>query len=116
MVLKRNPGSLDIGSAAGIEGSSPQDQVMAQSSLELPKRVTFDLTFRYVSALPALAVHAYSTADARIGWTIGNHVELSVVGSNLFQPYHVEYASDPGPNVAIRRNVYGKIVWRSSGN
>jgi iron complex outermembrane receptor protein len=116
MVLKKNPGSLDIGSAAGTVGSSPRHQVMTQSSLDLPKRVTFDLTFRYVSALPALAVHAYTTADARVGWSVGNHIELSVVGSNLFQPYHVEYASDPGPNVAIRRNVYGKIVWRSSGN
>ncbi|HTC62006.1 MAG TPA: TonB-dependent receptor [Candidatus Saccharimonadales bacterium] len=116
MVLKKNPGSLDIGSAPGIVGASPQNQVMTQSSLDLPKRVTFDLTFRYVSALPAFAIHAYSTADARLGWKVGNHLELSAVGSNLFQPYHVEYASDPGPNVAIRRNVYGKIVWRSSGN
>ena len=116
MVLRKNPGSLDIGSAAPTVGSSPQHQVVTQSSLDLPRRVTFDLTFRYVSALPALAVHAYSTADARLGWTVGNHLELAVVGSNLFQPYHVEYASDPGPNVAIRRNVYGKIVWRSSGN
>jgi iron complex outermembrane receptor protein len=116
MVLKKNPGSLDVGDPASTTGSSPQHQVTTQSSLDLPKRVGFDLTFRYVSALPAQAIHAYSTADARLGWNVGRHLELSVVGSNLFQPSHIEFGSDPGPNVAIRRNVYGKIVWRSSEN
>ncbi|HET6144577.1 MAG TPA: TonB-dependent receptor [Candidatus Acidoferrales bacterium] len=116
MVIKKNPDSLDVGDPASTTGSSPQHQVTMQSSLDLPKRVSFDLTFRYVSALPAQAIHAYSTADARLGWSVGRHLELSVVGSNLFQPSHVENGSDPGPNVAIRRNVYGKIVWRSSEN
>lgn len=116
MVIKKNPDSLDVGDPASTTGSSPQHQVTTQSSLDLPKRVSFDLTFRYVSALPAQAIHAYSTADARLGWSVGRHLELSVVGSNLFQPSHVENGSDPGPNVAIRRNVYGKIVWRSSEN
>jgi iron complex outermembrane recepter protein len=116
MVIKKSPGSLDVGDPASTTGSSPQHQVMAQSSLDLPKRVSFDLSFRYVSALPAQAIHAYSTADARLGWRVGRHLELSVVGRNLFQPSHIEFGSDPGPNVGIRRNVYGKIVWRSSEN
>lgn len=116
MVLKKSPGSLDVGDPANTTGSSPQHQVMTQSSLDLPKRVSFDLMFRYVSALPAQSIHAYSTADARLGWSVGRHLELSVVGSNLLQPSHIEFGSDPGPDVAIRRNVYGKIVWRSSEN
>jgi iron complex outermembrane receptor protein len=116
MVIKKSPGSLDVGDPASVTGSSPQHQVTTQSSLDLPKRVSFDLTFRYVSALPAQGIHAYSTADARLGWSVGRHLELSVVGSNLFQPSHIEFGSDPGPNVGLRRNVYGKIVWRSSEN
>jgi len=116
MVLKKSPGSLDVGAPASTTGSSPQHQVTTRSSLDLPKRVSFDFTFRYVSALPAQGIHAYSTADARLGWSVGRHLELSVVGSNLFQPSHIEFGSDPGPNVGIRRNVYGKIVWRSSEN
>jgi iron complex outermembrane receptor protein len=116
MVLKRSPGSLDVGSAPGIVGSSPQHQVLAQSSLDLPKRLSLDLSFRYVSALPAQTIAAYSTGDARLGWSVGHNLEFSVVGSNLLQPYHVEYASDPGPNVAIRRNFYVKVVWKNKEN
>ncbi len=116
MVLKNGPGSLNVGSPSAITGSSPQHQVLVQSAFDLPKQLTLDLTYRYVSSLPGLAVPAYSTADVRVGWSIGPHLELSVVGSNLLQPYHVEFASDPGPNVAITRNVYGKVVWRSKGN
>ena len=107
---------MDVGSAPGIVGSSPQNQVMAQSSFDLPKRIALDLMFRYVSALPGQAISAYSTGDVRLAWSVGRNLEFSVVGSNLLQPYHVEYASDPGPNVAIRRNLYGKVVWRSKEN
>jgi iron complex outermembrane receptor protein len=116
MVLKRGPGSMDIGSAPGIVGASPQNQVMAQSSFDLPKRISIDLMFRYVSELPAQAISAYSTGDVRLAWSLGRNLEFSVVGSNLLQPYHVEFASDPGPDVAIRRNFYGKVVWRSKEN
>ena len=116
MVIKKGPGSQDVGSGPRIVGSSPQHQALAQSSLDLPKRLTLDLTFRYVSALAGLNVPAYSTADVRVGWSVGRHLELSVVGSNLLQPYHLEFASDPGPDVAIRRNFYGKVVWRSKEN
>jgi iron complex outermembrane recepter protein len=116
MVLKRDPGSLDVGSAPGIVGSSPQHQILTQSLLDLPKRLSLDLTFRYVSALPSQTIAAYSTGDARLGWSVGRNLEFSVVGSNLLQPYHVEYASDPGPNVAIRRNFYVEAVWRSKDN
>jgi iron complex outermembrane receptor protein len=116
MVIKKSPNSLDVGSGPGTMGSSPQHQVMVQSSFDLPKGVTFDLDYRYISALPALSVPAYSTANARLAWSFKQNWELSAVGENLFQPNHVEFGSDPGPNVAIKRSVYGKLVWRSKGN
>jgi len=37
-------------------------------------------------------------------------MEFSLVGQNLFQPDHVEYAGDPGP-VAIRRSAYASVAW-----
>ena len=116
MVLKKNPGSLDIGTAPIFAGSSPQHMGVIQSSLDLPRRVSFDLTYRYVSALPSLAVPAYSTGDARVAWNFGAHWELSVVGENLLQPNHVEFPSDPGPSAAIKRSVYSKLVWKSKEN
>lgn len=112
MHLKRGPGSLDVGTAPIIEGSSPQHQATFESDFDFAKRLSLDLTYRYVSALPAQAIHAYSTADARFGWQVSREFQLSVVGQNLFQPYHFEFAGDPGPLVGIKRSVYGQLTWK----
>jgi iron complex outermembrane receptor protein len=92
-----------------ITGSSPQHQVSVQSAFDLSKKLQLDLTYRYVSALPALAVPAYSTGDARVGWRFSRQFELSLVGQNLFQPWHLEYG--PPPAVGIVRNVYARLTW-----
>ena len=112
MDVYRAPHSLDIGTAPIIQGSSPQNQVSVQSALDLSKKLQLDLTYRYVRALPGLAVAAYSTGDARLGWRFSPQVELSLVGQNLFQPWHLEYGeSEPGPAVGIRRSVYARLTW-----
>lgn len=113
MVLNRGPNSEDIGTAPIVEGTSPQHQVLTQSSWDLPKRLTFDFDYRFVSKLASQGIPAYSTADARLAWMVNSHLELSVVGENLFQPYHYEFPSDPGPNVAIKRSIFGRVVWSS---
>jgi iron complex outermembrane receptor protein len=77
-----------------------------QSAFDLTKNLQLDLDFRYVSALPALGVPAYSTGDARFGWRFSNQFELSLVGQNLFQPWHFEYGT-----VGIVRNVYARLTW-----
>jgi len=116
MVLRKSPTSADVGTSPIIAGSSPQHQVLVQSSVNLPKRVMFDLDYRYVSALPGIHIADYSTGDARLALTFWHHWEVSAVGRNLLQPSHIEFANDPGPNVAIKRSFYGKLVWRSEGN
>ena len=125
MNLEKSPGSLDIGSAPGIMGSSPQHQVMAQSSLDMNKFLQLDLDVRYVSslsgqtALPGQYIHAYETADARFGWQVNRHFDLSLVGRNLVQPHHPEFGSDPSATggvqfVGIRRSVYVNLTWTSA--
>jgi iron complex outermembrane receptor protein len=112
MNVYKAPNSADIGTAPGIEGASPEHQVLIQSELDVSKRVQVDLTYRYVSALATGPVPAYSTADARIGWRATEGLELSVVGRNLFQPSHIEDAGDPGPLVGIERSGYAQLTWR----
>lgn len=112
MELENKPGSNDPSSIPGYEGSSPRHQVVIQSFVNLPKRLQFDQSYRYVSALPAQAVASYQTMDTRIGWTISRQVELSVGGRNLLQPRFAQYGSDPGGLVEIKRSVYAKLVWR----
>jgi iron complex outermembrane receptor protein len=111
MDLKKGTGSLDIGTAPIVEKSSPKHEVMIQSAFDLSKAFSLDLDYRYISALPGELVNAYSTADARLAWKVKEHWQLSVVGRNLFQPYHYESNGDPGPLVGIKRTAYGQITW-----
>jgi len=112
MNITKSPTSGDIGTAPGIVGASPQHQAAVQSSFDFSKALELDLTYRYVSQLPAQLVPSYSTGDAHFAWRFSRQWELSVVGRNLFQPHHPEYRGDPGPLVGIRRNAYLALAWR----
>jgi iron complex outermembrane receptor protein len=111
MNVNKSPGSGDVGSAPGIQTSSPQHQVTLLSALDISKRLQLDLTYRYVGPLPGQLVPAYSTGDARVAWRFNRQVELSFVGRNLFQPSHAEFGTDPGPLVGVRRSVYARMTW-----
>lgn len=92
------------------EGTDPQHQVVLQSMLDLFRHFQFDITGRYVSGRPLSvlagvpAVNPYANLDVRIAWQI-RHLEFSVVGQNVVNPSHVEFASN-----RIPRNIYGKIT------
>jgi iron complex outermembrane recepter protein len=111
--LNKEASSLDPSSVNSTQGSSPHHQVEIQSSLDLPRKLEFDQTFRYVSALPAQLVGAYTTADVRFSWHATRSLDLSVVGQNLFQPHHPEFGGDPGSLVGIERSGYIKLTWQS---
>jgi len=113
MDLNKEAASQDASTANSTQGSSPHHQVMIRSSLNLPKKLDFDQTFRYVSALPTQLVEAYVTADVQFSWRATRSLELSVVGQNLFQPHHAEFGGDPGALVGIARSAYAKITWQT---
>jgi iron complex outermembrane receptor protein len=85
--------------------------VGVQSSFDLAKTLQFDLDFRYVSALPAQSVSAYSTGNVRFAWRFHRNWEAALVGQNLLQPWHVEDGGDPATLVGIRRSAYVKLSW-----
>jgi iron complex outermembrane recepter protein len=105
-------GFTDALNTVSDNGSSPHHQVVIQSLFSLPRRLEFDATYRYVSALPAQLVNAYGTADVRLGWRPVPSWELSVVGQNLLQPHHAEFGADVDTIVGIKRSAYAKITWR----
>ena len=113
MHVERGRGSLDIGTAPIIQGSSPQHQLLYQSNLDLPKSLTADFQVRYVSRLLSQGVPPYWTGDAQLAWYATKQIRLAVVGQNLFQPYHYEALYDPRGLVGIKRSVYGKVTWQS---
>jgi len=116
MELENKLGSNDPTSGPIVEGSSPHHQLVIQSYLNLPRKLEFDQTYRYVSDLPAQGVSSYGTMDARFGWHLTPELELSVAGRNLLQPHHPEFGGDAGGLVGIRRNVYAKLIWRPARN
>jgi iron complex outermembrane receptor protein len=110
---RRYPTSNDASTVAQLEGDSPRHKVVTQSFFELPKGFDLGLTYRYVSSVPGpdQRVPAYSTGDVRFAKRLTRELELSVVGRNLFQPSHPEYAGDPGGLVGIRRSAFIKLTW-----
>ena len=108
---ERYPTSNDASTVKQLEGDTPQHKVVVQSFFGLPRAFDLDLTYRYVSAIPDQNVPSYSTGDVRIAKRITRGLELSIVGQNLFQPYHAEYGGLPGIPVQIRRSVYLKLIW-----
>ena len=116
MQLENTPTSNDPTSVPNYEGSSPRHQVVIQSFVNLPKKLEFDQTYRYVSALSAQMVGSYQTADTRLGWHLTHQLELSVGGQNLVEPHHTEFGGDPGGLVGIKRSIYAKIIWQVGGD
>lgn len=114
MNLAKAPGSLELGTAPIVEGSSPRHEAEISSSFDIGKKFQLDLRYRYVSALPASnqMVPAYSTGDARFAWHLRPDVEFAVTGQNLLQPHHMEYVDEPGAPVGILRSVYASVTFR----
>ena len=110
--LNNSNGSQDVSTASSIQGSSPRHQFSIQSSFDLPKKLEFDQSFRYVGPLPAQRVQAYTTADVQFSWNAMRSLSLSVVGQNLFQPHHAESGGDLGGLVGMRRSAYVKLTWQ----
>jgi iron complex outermembrane receptor protein len=105
------PGFTDNQNTVSDNGSSPHHQFVIQALFSLPKKMEFDPTYRYVSALPYQKIVAYHEVDARLGWHISHGWEMSVAGRNLLQPRHPEFGSDVDTIVGIKRDVYAKILW-----
>ena len=70
----------------------------------------FDSYLRYVDDLPFPATPAYLELDARLGWSPCQNLELAIVGRNLLDDAHPEFASSP-LNREVQRSVYGILRW-----
>jgi iron complex outermembrane receptor protein len=102
--MTRDPGSTDV-QELRYERQTPQHQVYLQSSLDLPKRVFIDWMFRFASELP---VAAYGTSDVRAAWAPTPRLEVALVGKDLHEPRHLEWAG----GLPIRRRAYVSVTWR----
>ncbi len=69
---------------------------------------------RYVDVLPNVNAPNYISMDARLGWRPNDRWEFSVVGQNLLDSHHVEFAPTlvQTTPTEVNRGVYAQIVWR----
>ncbi len=98
-----------LGSASG---NSPKRQAQLQSTMNLPHRLEWDATAFYVGSLRSGPVPSYVRLDTRLGWMVGESVEISIAGQNLLSPRHPEFLNtyQVAPTSA-ERSVIGKVTW-----
>jgi iron complex outermembrane receptor protein len=111
--LHREPGSRDTTTEAIDEGSSPHNQFFIRSLLDVGWNIQFDSTLRYVDVLPLPKVPSYITLDLRLAWSPRKDLEFAVVGRNLLDDRHPEFAPTfiGTQRTEVERSVYGMVVW-----
>lgn len=78
--------------SASFDGNAPESQWQARTAFSLPRSVEIDLMLFHAGALPALQIGAYTRTDLRVQVPLARRLSLSIVGQNLFDPVHGEYA------------------------
>jgi iron complex outermembrane receptor protein len=102
-----------------ISGDSPKHQFHLRSMFNLRPNVEWDTSAFFVSSLRSrlnqvnMPVPSYTRVDTRLGWRVGEFIELSVAGQNLLAPRHAEFtkAYQIIPT-EVQRSISGKVTWR----
>jgi iron complex outermembrane receptor protein len=97
---------------------SPQQQFSVRSLMDLPHQVQLDATLRHVDRLTVtsgnggdLNVPQYFSLDLRLAWKPTKNVEFSIVGQDLLNSEHLEFAPTlPTQTTEVGRSIYGKIT------
>jgi iron complex outermembrane receptor protein len=96
--------------------NTPEHQFQVRSSLDLTRRLEWDASVGYAGALRDAGsgpTPGYARVDTRLGWKVGEFMEISIVGQNLLTPRHVEFPDlYPVFHTQLERSVFGKVTWR----
>jgi iron complex outermembrane recepter protein len=94
----------------GLEqaGNDPDKQATLKSSMDFG-RWTLDAMLRYVGKLPSPENPSYTELGARAAYRASDALELAVVGANLLDDRHSEYAVPTARE--IRRSIYAELRW-----
>jgi iron complex outermembrane receptor protein len=108
-------GHLDL-SSLQVAGLDPRYQGQIRSTMALSPVLDLDVGLRRVGRLTtgtsAVNTPAYTEADARLAWRIGDRVEMALVGANLLHRRHIEIDDrTTAPVRAIPRSVHAELRW-----
>jgi iron complex outermembrane receptor protein len=100
--------------AAATDGQAPREQWQGRSAFSLPRGVQVDAMLFHSGALAALDIPAYTRADLRLEIPAGRHLSVSLVGQNLFDRMHAEFAgvSAVVTPTLIPRSGRVQLTWR----
>jgi len=114
MNVAGNPDSHDP-NVAHIVNETPKHMFQVRSFVNLTRRLDWDSSLSYVGRLGAgksESIPSYNRLDTRLGWKIGEFVELSIVGQNLLTPRHSEFPDEDGIlHSLVTRKIFGKLTW-----
>jgi iron complex outermembrane receptor protein len=101
-------------SGEALEEASPHYWANLHGLLNLGRGRELDLMVRRMGAIGLGHVPAYTSVDLRYGWRVSRSFELAVVGVNLFDPLHQEYAPDFVPSQPAYQPRQGFVqgMWR----
>jgi iron complex outermembrane receptor protein len=95
-------------------GDSPANQYQFRSYYTWSRNWDIDVSFYFVGRLVDVSIPRYARLDSRLARRLGEWAEFSIVGQNLLDDHHFEYAQTLETAVATqsRRSVYAKVAWR----
>jgi iron complex outermembrane receptor protein len=95
-----------------LEGDDARNKFFIRETANLPHRLQFDSTLRFVDKLPDPFVPHYVELDARFGWTPKGSMDFSIVGQNLLDAQHPEFNAASPTRAEVLRNIYGRVTVR----
>lgn len=99
-------GSGDVNIEQNDE-NDPNSKLSLRLDWDIRPNWSLQTRARWVDSLDDLGVDAYTAVDLTSIWRVSPSVELSVVGSNLFDPQHSEFSG----GYEVSRSVHGQFTW-----
>ena len=113
--LHRDPTGLDVVSGPAAEGGIPNQQAQLRSNVNLPWHWEWTTSAYFVGRLPAQKIASYTRLNVNLTWHPLEKLSLGLVGQNLLQDVHQEYAvtdaATANPSL-VRRSAYARFAWR----
>jgi iron complex outermembrane receptor protein len=115
MQVAGDPSTMDP-APGEIVNESPKHQFQLRSFVNVTRRLEWDATVYQVGRLQdggAGPTPAYPRLDSRIGWRLGESLDLSIAGQNLLSAAHAEYHDTFSILHSLTaRSVFAKVTWR----
>jgi iron complex outermembrane receptor protein len=113
MSLHGPPAAVAIASQVA-ETQFPRKQGNVRFQWDVTDRFALDSTFYYMDELPGYGVKSYVRSDLRVAYRLADHLQIEVIGQDLFDQSHREFGSPTDANAAnIQRSIFGRLTWRS---